>query len=271
MSMRDAILPSLQLVQRVLAVDVAYTISRMQVLERIPGNPLGIAYRRIDEGAVALMSRVLPVFARVVGLRAEHAPHIAPLVSWYREHNVKPKFEIVPGMYDDSMGRELARLGFFQSSFHAALIGAPDLAASLTCEADIERVEDASAMERYLAAYVAGWGIPAKDHVQFKANVRPWFEQPGWSLYLARARRVPAAAATLFLHEGVGYLADAATNPLFRGQGLQSALLRRRIRDASTAEVDVICSGATPFSTSHRNMERVGMRVQFVRSVWTPL
>jgi hypothetical protein len=65
--------PSLDRVQRILAVDVSYTISRMQVLERLPGNPIGIRYRWVDETAVALMSR-LPSFSRVVGLRAEHEP-----------------------------------------------------------------------------------------------------------------------------------------------------------------------------------------------------
>ena len=69
MRISDALIPSLDLVQRTLAVDISYTISRMKVLERIPGNPIDIAYRWIDEAAVALMSR-LPAFSRVVGLRA---------------------------------------------------------------------------------------------------------------------------------------------------------------------------------------------------------
>jgi hypothetical protein len=81
---------------------------------------------------------------------------------------------------------------------------------------------------------------------------------------------LPAAAATLYLKDGVCYLADATTNPVFRRRGLQSALLRRRISDAAAAGVDTVFSGAAPFSTSHRNMERIGMRVQFVRSLWTP-
>jgi hypothetical protein len=46
-------------------------------------------------------------------------------------------------------------------------------------------------------------------------------------------------------------------------------LLRRRIRDAGEAGVDFIFSGATPFSVSHRNMERIGMWVQFMRTKWT--
>jgi hypothetical protein len=262
--------PSLEHVRRTLAADIAYTISRMQVLERIPGNPLAIAYRWFDERAVALMAR-LPAFARVVGLDAGHAHHIEPLVRWYREHDIKPTFELVPGMYDASLGRELARLGFCHSVFHASLIGSP-AAAPAEASADtggIEAVTTPAAMEDYLDAYVAGWGFPEKDHAQFKANVRPWLGQPGWSLYLARVDGRPAAAATLYLHNGVGYLADATTAPPFRGRGLQTALLRRRVSDAARAGADLVFSGAEPFSASHRNMERIGLRLQFMRAKWT--
>jgi ribosomal protein S18 acetylase RimI-like enzyme len=266
----DALSPSLDLVQRTLAVDVSYTISRMNVLERIPGNPICIAYRWIDETAVALMAR-LPSFARVVGMRAGHEPHIEPLARWYREHGIKPTFEMVPGHYDTSLGRELARLGFFQSGFHASLIGEPGPAGPADGEIEIGRVATAETMEHYLDAYVAGWGIAEKDRAQFKANVRPWLEQAGWSLYVARLDGRPAAAATLYVKDRIGYLADAATDPAFRRRGLHAALLRRRMRDAAAAGVELVFSGATPFSTSRRNMERAGMRVQFMRAHWTPL
>jgi ribosomal protein S18 acetylase RimI-like enzyme len=139
---------------------------------------------------------------------------------------MKPTFEMVPGQYDAKLGRELARLGFFQSGFHLSLIGEP---------AGLAR--GASSMEGYLDAYVEGWGIAEKDHAQFKANVRPWLSQPGWSLYVGHANGRPVAAATLYLHDGIGYLADAATHPSFRRRGLQSAPLRRRIRDAGAAEL----------------------------------
>ena len=265
----DRLLPSVRLIERVLAADISYTISRMRVLERIPGNPIGIGYRRIDDQAIALVSMFLPAFTRVIGLRPGHEGEIAPLVAWYREYGVKPTFEIVPGMFDAALGRELARHGLLPSGFHASLIGEPDCATAPRPDIDIERVASDEAMERYLDAYVAGWGVPDKDHAQFKANVRPWRVQPGWSLYLARADGCPAAAATLYVADGVGYLADAATAPAFRGRGLHAALLRQRIRDASAAGVDFVFSGAEPFGTSHRNMERAGLRLHFLRTKWT--
>jgi hypothetical protein len=263
------LVPSLQLIERVLAADAAYTMSRMRVLERIPGNPIGIGYRWIDEKAVALVSIFLPSFTRVIGLRPGHEGEIEPLLAWYRGYGVKPTFEIVPGMYDAALGRELARHGFLPSGFHAALIGEPDRSTEPNPAIDIEQVTSAEAMEDYLDAYVAGWGVPEKDHAQFKANVRPWLHQPGWSLYLARVDGRPAAAATLYVADRVAYLADGTTAPAFRGRGLHAALLRRRIRDASAAGVDFVFSGAEPLGTSHRNMERAGLHLHFLRTKWT--
>lgn len=262
-------LPDLATVDRMLAVDVAYTVSRMRVLERIPGNPVGIAFLEIDATAIALMSRYLPAFNRVVGLRAGYEDKLEMIAEWYRQHSVRPTFEMVPGHFTTDLGRELARVGLFQSGFHTALIGAPRAHMDGAEQDGIVRVRTPDEMERYLSAYVAGWGIPPDNHAQFKANVRRWPQEPGWSLYLAEAEGRPAAAGTLYVRDGVGYLADATTDPALRGRGLQRALLERRIADAAAQGVDFVFSGAAPFSTSHRNMERLGLRVAFMRALWT--
>jgi GNAT superfamily N-acetyltransferase len=264
------LLPSLDLIRRVTKTALAYTLARMQILERIPGNPIGISYRPFDDGA-ALMARDLPSasFNSVVGLRAGRSDHIQPLVEWYRAKNSAAQFEIAAGDYDLALGQELLRLGFLPSGFHAALIAAPNPDISAVCEASIRRVESASDFEDFLAAYVAGWGVPAGLHDQFKNNVRAWFEQPDWMLYVARANGRPVAAAILYIHGGVGYFADCATDPIFRNKGVHAALLRRRLKDASDAGVDFVCSGADFLSTSHRNIERVGMRILFLRTVFT--
>jgi len=262
------LIPSAELVRRTIAVETAYTLSRLQVVERIPGNPVGVAYRQLGDEVTAVMARHLPHFNNVTGLRPGLEHHIAPLVEWYREADAETKFEVVPGLYDEALGRELARLGYFQADFHTSLICEPRVDADAG-DTGVEQVTTAEVMEDFLDAYIAGRQIPDGDG--FKANVRPWIGEPGWRLYLARVDGRPAAAGILYLLDGVGYCADAATDPDFRGRGLQSALLRRRIADASRSGVDFVCSGADYLSTSHRNMERVGMRVQFVRAAWREL
>ncbi len=272
MSAAGRLIPSLRLVRRTVETEIAYTVSRMRVLERLPGNPVGIAIRDLGGGAVALMARNLPVpgFNSVVGLRIGHEKELEPLAAWYRAEGVAPRFETVPGYYDPALGRELARLGFFQSGFHTALVCAPRSESPPAADGiTIERVGDAGVLDTFLATHAAGWGVP--DVGRFKANVQGWLNEPGWSLYLARLDGRPAATAILYVANKIGYCADAATDPAFRGHGLQRALLVRRIADASAAGVDFICGAAEFLSQSHRNMQRAGLRTLFVRSVWTAL
>ena len=119
----------------------------------------------------------------------------------------------------------------------------------------------------FLTAYIAGRAIPDGDG--FRRNVRPWIHQEGWSLFLGRVAGAPAAAAILYLSDGFGYLADATTDPVYRGCGLQTALLAHRLRHAAEQGTEYVCSGAAFLSSSHRNMVRAGMTLQFVRALWT--
>jgi len=272
MDSSQRLISSLDLVHRVSRAVAAYTVARMAVLERIPGNPVGIAFRT-SGNVVALMAQDLPSpsFNSVIGLRPGQEDRIAPLVEWFRAHGIAGRFEIAAGDDDPALGRELARLGYFQSGYHAALVGESDPPAASPDESAVELVASAEQYGDFLTAYLAGWAIPEAMHEQFKQNVRAWPDQPGWSLYLARADGRPAAAAILYVRDGVGYFADCATNPAFRRRGLHRSLLRRRLRDASAAGVDLVCAGASFLSTSHRNMERTGMRLLFLRSLWTPL
>lgn len=164
----------------------------------------------------------------------------------------------------------MARFGFFQSGWHATLIDEAENVA-LMPHAAIERVTTAEAMDDFLAAYVAGWDVAPSWSDQFKSNVRPWLHEPGWALYLARVEGQPAAAAILYIQDDVGYLADAATDPAYARLGLHAALLRRRMQDAHDARAEFVCSGADFLSTSHRDMERAGMRLLFLRAIWTQL
>ena len=263
-------LPSPALIDRTLRIENSYTMSRMKVLESIPGNPVGIQFRSIGDSAVALMARHFPnpSFNKIVGLRAGQEREIEPLIAWYRENCAKARFEILPRADDGALGRELARLGFYPSEFHTSLIRDVTPPVSAPQGIDVENVAGTEAMEEFLDAYVAGWQIQG-DPEGFKRNVRPWLGRQGWSLFLARADGRPAASAILFVEDGVGYLADASCDPVYRCRGLHAALLDRRIREAQACGVEFICRGAAFLSTSHRNMERAGMRIQFQRSIWT--
>jgi hypothetical protein len=269
MTSSNKLIPSLSLVCRTIETEIAYTLSRLKVLERLPGNPVGVAYRELEGGAVALMAQHLPIpdFNCVIGLRAGQEKAIGPLISWYREHGVAARFEIVPGLAQAALCRELAGFGYLQSGFQTSLICEPEARPLEVPGLTIEKVGDSATLDVFLETYAVGWSIP--DPEGFKANVRGWLYEPGWSLYLARLNGIAAAAGILYIRGQVAYCADASTRPEFRGRGLQSALLRHRIALASAANADFVCSGAAYLSASHRNMERAGMRMQFTRALWT--
>jgi ribosomal protein S18 acetylase RimI-like enzyme len=267
--MPNDVLPSAKLIERTLRIENSYTVSRMQVLESLPGNPVGVAFRPIGGTAVGLMAKHFPNpnFNKIVGLGRGQEGDIAPLTAWYRDNGVRPRFEILPRAGDAELCRELARQGFFASEFHTSLVRDTSPPARAARSGDVEQVTTAQVLEEFLNAYCAGWAVP--DSEGFKRNVRPWLGRKGWSLFLAREGGKAAATAILYVEDKVAYLADASCDPAFRRRGLQRALLERRISEAIAAGVDFICSGAAFQSTSHRNMERCGMRLQFVRAVWT--
>jgi hypothetical protein len=266
------VLPSPGLIDRTLSIENNYTISRIKVLESLPGNPVGIAFRDIGGAAVAMMARHFPNpnFNKIVGLSGGQEKDVEPLVGWCRDNGVKPRFEILPRDGDVELGRELTRLGFFPSEFHTSLVRDTVPMPQTARSGDVEQVTTPEALEEFLDAYSAGWGVP--DPEGFKRNVRSrWLGREGWSFFLAREGGRPAASAILYMENKTAYLADASCDPAFRRRGLQLALLEHRINAAIAAGVDFICSGAAFQSGSHRNMERAGMRIQFVRAVWTEL
>lgn len=253
---------SIELSRRLTRVNIAYTIARMKVIEERPGNPFGIEFREID-GVTALMGRHLPIpiFNSVIGLREGQEGLVATLDDWYREHGIKARFVMAPGDFTPALGQALAQRGYFRSDFDPELYGLPPSSAGPAGETDIREVDTAQDMEDFLDAYLPGWEIPQERREGARTNMRGWLGQPDWRLFLARIDGRPAAAAKLFVHDRVGYFADASTHPDFRGRGLQSALLRHRAVVAAAMGVDLIYSQARFGSTSHRNMERLGLRV----------
>lgn len=100
------------------------------------------------------------------------------------------------------------------------------------------------------------------------ASIRARATRPGWRFYLASVDGVPAGGGALFIKDGVATLAGGATIFTMRGRGCQKALLGRRIADASEAGARIVASRCVAGSVSQRNMERVGLRVAYTKSIW---
>lgn len=84
-----------------------------------------------------------------------------------------------------------------------------------------------------------------------------------WQVFLARIDGVPAGTGALFTSNGVGWSDWGATDPSFRGRGVQLALLRHRILLAESLGLERVhtCTGAPAAGDpqhSYRNILRSG-------------
>jgi GNAT superfamily N-acetyltransferase len=114
----------------------------------------------------------------------------------------------------------------------------------------------------------AGYGLPEA--------VVPWAAKAhacGWECWLALDGDEPAAAAGLYVEDGVGYLGFAATLPEYRGIGGQSALLAHRIEQARERGCDILVTETGERrddlpSNSYRNILRAGFQEVEVCANW---
>lgn len=69
------------------------------------------------------------------------------------------------------------------------------------------------------------------------------------------------------VHHGVAVLGGAATRPRQRNRGAQSALLHRRLHEATQIGCQLAVATVTPGTANARNLTRAGF-VVLLRSVW---
>lgn len=266
-----------RLIHRLEAEEVRFTLGWLQGAMDRPGNPRGLRIERFGDVMAPLAANApdLDFMNRVAGLAPANLDVLPTVLSLYRDAGIRPWFEVVPFSGDaDPVGAALAAAGAVPIS-HSTLLYAPaSVAASLPSDAseqgagvDVRRV-GADEVERFAEVLLRGWEVSEDELAEAVGDHSHWHSVPGWRLYVATVDGEPAAAAVLQVSGGVGYLATASTLPAHRGRGCQSALIRRRIRDAAAEECDLICGQAALASTSQQNMERAGLRPACTLTTW---
>jgi hypothetical protein len=87
----------------------------------------------------------------------------------------------------------------------------------------------------------------------------------GMECYLASIDGKVAGGATLSLRGEIAGLFGASTLPDFRKRGVQTALLRARLRRAAEVRCEIAMSLAQPGSHSQRNISRLGFQTLYTR------
>jgi GNAT superfamily N-acetyltransferase len=117
-----------------------------------------------------------------------------------------------------------------------------------------------------------GTGSVADDALsrdQLERELLDFAAVPGLQRYLARidGEAVGEAAFRLDRDSGLAQLAGAGTLPAFRGRGVQTALLQRRLADARAAGCDLAVVTTAPGTRSQENVMRRGFVLLYSRAI----
>lgn len=90
---------------------------------------------------------------------------------------------------------------------------------------------------------------------------------PGFERFLARRGGEIAGGASFRIQDGVAQLSGAATLPAHRRRGVQSALLRHRLAEASRRGCTIAVVTTQPGSKSQENVQKAGFALLYARAV----
>ena len=178
---------------------------------------------------------------------------------------------------DSAVPAALTRRGYVLSEFENVL--GFDLsaarAAATAAEDGVTIARDEGDLATWMNLVVQGFahpdGSPESSEVFEDDTLKQVFQDfaasDGFSRYLARVQGTDAGGAGLRLSQGIAQFCGASTLPAFRRRGVQTALLRCRLRDAADAGCDVAIVTTQPGSKSNHNAQRQGFALLYPRAV----
>jgi hypothetical protein len=261
----------LALARRIELAEAHAAVDCAEALERMRPGGVG-AVERIAGGFAIYCGAGSPV-TQAVGLGLDGAvseEEFDRLEEFYRSRNEAVRVETCP-LADASLIRHFGERGYRVTEFSnvmalplrdvsSPVVDGPSPAAGLT-------------MERIGKEQIDLWTLTVSQGfsenfpvTQEILDVMKMFALgANVECYLARVDGAAAGGATLALRQGVAGLFGASTLPGFRNRGVQTALLKERLRRAVAENCDLAACIAQPGSSSQRNVVRQGFSVLYTR------
>src|SRR4051812_31711476 len=176
---------------------------------------------------------------------------------------------------DPAIGALLTGRGYRLEAFENVLGRALGGGVSPVAPPGVEVRSAGDELEAWLGAVGSGFAHPDTDgaptHQDFPREIvekaERDAEQAGATPYLAYYDGVVAGGGSLRISEGVAQLTGAATVPVCRRRGVQTALLAARVADATRAGCDIAVVTTAPGSKSQQNVQRRGFHLLYTRAV----
>ncbi|HEY7442158.1 MAG TPA: GNAT family N-acetyltransferase [Vicinamibacterales bacterium] len=184
----------------------------------------------------------------------------------------------VSTLADPDVASNLARRGYVLQGFENVLgrvVARRDAEGEREGVIKIAPMDETDAAE-WLDVAITGFMSPDQQGVQgeplppretLEAALRGFSEAVGFRRYFARIGEQVAGVATVRFDGGLAQLCGAATLPMFRRRGVQTALLRRRLADACEAGCELALLTTSPGSKSQENGHRQGFELLYSRAL----
>lgn len=236
---------------------------------QVPGNPEGYALFRDGPTLATLSTNPRAGWAtQTYGIRPG-ADTVRRVIEFFNAHRVPARVRVVPGASSPELADALGEHGLRQVGFHTILWSPLPVTADPTAPADIREVSTLPDMDAHIDIQLGVYGVPPAIIDRLRPLRRTWLGSPGRRFYLAYVAGRPAAHATLQTHDGIAYLESAGTLQAYRGRGLQRALIRRRLADATELGCRLVFGGADFENQSRTNQLACGLAVAYLAAQWT--
>jgi hypothetical protein len=195
------------------------------------------------------------------------ADDIARVVEFYQARGMVPRVDVCP-YADRSLLAELRQAGFALHGFVNVLARtlAPTDDIAPPCAQVVVREAAPDEDERWMRVVDEGFaeGEPLTEPRRQLGLMM--FHLPNAHAYFAEVEGEIAGAGALFMHEGYAALAAASTRVAFRNRGVQTALIRVRLKKAQSLGCDLAGFFALPGNSSERNAQRHGFRLAYTKA-----
>jgi len=255
-------------------VEMAEAHTGLQCVEILPKRwpDCGAAFERIA-GGYALYSGPNSPLTQGVAIALDGPTTEAEfgrLESFYGERKEPVRAEMCP-LADPLFLAQFGTRGYRVTEFSNVM--AKELQREDRAMSSKDAPADGITIERLCADDAQLWGSTVADGFAEKPPSIPEIVElmktfaliPSVECYLARIDGEVAGGAAVSFCDDVAVLFAASTLPAFRGRGVQTALLQKRLARAAEAGSELAVCVAPPGSTSQHNITRHGFETLYTR------
>lgn len=248
-------------------------LSRLTSIKELEDNPMGVEFLHIDTCTAFTIGKIPgPSFNKIIGFRDYHIKELSTILSFYQHKSIPARFELIPSNDTARTKEILKNRGYVQKDSHQVLYQEVDdfNKDNNLNKNDYIHIRELyeSEFNLYAKIYVESFHMPTFLEKSVSQNNAILRFNPEWKFYVASIEETAVGIAALHIKGSIGTLAIAATLPNYRNKGVHTKLLQRRMTDAKDAGCKLIVGQAACDSVSQRNMEKVGMRIAYTKSIW---